>query len=290
MNMKMKKAGADAGVVIEIMKVNTGRFTAFIVGDSPLIYNAMSQKAKQGLLAPSKKTAAEKASTAKHDPLAEYRGSFYKVPSGPTLLSIPAVSFKRAMASAALDLGGAAKAQLDRLVWAIGEQIPVWGVPQLRMDVVRLKDIARTPDIRTRGCLRDWCTRVELAYVEPVVNATTVANLLAGAGLIRGVGDFRQEKGAGNYGQFSLREPSGRWEEIVKSGGRDEQLEALNNPTFYNDESQELFSWWESEMKRRGTMTKAERDAELLDIDEGEDVDDSERGIVLDRKGNGAHL
>lgn len=287
--MATKKAGAEPGIVIEIMKVNTGRFTAFIVGDSPLIYNAMSQKAKQGLLAPSKKSTAEKASTAKHDPPAEYRGSFYKVPTGPTLLSIPAVSFKRAMASAALDLGGAAKAQLDRLVWAIGEQIPVWGIPQLRMDVVRLKDIARTPDIRTRGCLREWCTKVELAYVEPVVNATTVANLLAGAGLIRGVGDFRQEKGAGNYGQFSLTEPSGRWEEIAKEGGRAQQLEAFNSPTFYNEESEELFRWWESEMKRRGTMTKAERDAELLDIDEGGDIDESEREIVLDKKSNGAH-
>lgn len=288
--MAAVKKGADPNLVIEIMKVMEGRVTVYIIGQTPLIYNAMSEKAKQGLLAPSKKTAVERASTAKHDPPAEYRGSFYKVPDGPTLLSIPAVSFKRAMASAALDLGGAAKAQLDRLVWAIGEQIPVYGVPQLRMDVVRLKDIARTPDIRTRGCLRRWCTKLELAFVKPVVNETTVANLLAGAGLIRGVGDFRQEKGAGNYGQFMLTEPTGEWETIAKEGGREAQIEAFNSPTFYNEESENLFRWWEGEMKRRGTMSKAQRDAELLDIDEGEDLDESERGIVLERSnGSGAH-
>lgn len=272
---------------ITITKVMTGKVTVFIRGTSPLIYNCMSMKTKQGLLSPIKKSKAEQNATAKHNPIEEYRGSFYKAKDGPTLLTMPAVAFKRAMASAALDLGGAAKTQMDRLVWAVGETVPVWGIPELRMDVVRMKNIDRTPDIRTRGCLRQWATKIELAFAMPAINETTVANLLEGAGLIRGVGDYRQEKGAGNFGQFTITAPEDGWDEITKIGGREAQIAAYENPSFYNEESEELFRWWESEMKRRGLMTKEEREAELLGIDEGDDEDEDERGIIFDKKSNG---
>ncbi len=238
---------------IEILKLKKGRASFCILGESPLIYNAMSLKVRQGLLAPKKKTAIEKASTVKHDPLAEYRASVYRHDEGPTLLCFPAVAFKRALASAALDLGGAKRAQIERLVWAIGDRVPIYGVPQLRMDVVRSADMNRTPDIRTRAILPKWCAVLDLVWMEPAVNVQIVGDLLAGAGDIRGIGDFRQEKGAGNYGQFKLVGADDKdFKAIVKAGSRQQQVSALDKPECYDDESDELLEWWKTEIKRRG--------------------------------------
>lgn len=243
---------------IDVLALKTGRFVCHILGVSPLICNSMSAKSRQSLLSPSKKTTAEKASSAKHDPLAEYRGSLYTSDHGPTRVVFPSVAFKRALASVATDLGGAKKAQVDRLVWAIGDKIPVWGVPQLRMDVVRSADMTRTPDIRTRAILVEWACRLELAYVEPTITAKTVANLLASAGLVRGIGDFRQEKGAGNYGQFQLVDRDDpAWARIVAAGARPAQEAAIAEPGFYDDEAERLYAWWKSEEERRGRGPKA---------------------------------
>jgi hypothetical protein len=252
-----KKKKGDGSVIkeVDILKLNRGRMTCFIRGSSPLIYNAMSQKAKMELLYPRKKTAAEKAATPKHNPPEEYRGSVYKSVTGPTRLVIHAVSFKRAMASAALDLGGAKKTQVDRLVWAIGERIPVWGVPMLRMDIIKQAGMSKAPDVRTRACLTEWACKIELAYVMPALNDTIISNLLAAAGMIRGVGDFRQEKGAGNFGQFELvNQDDPDWHRIVEQGGRDAQEEALANPVCYDEETDALYTWWFEEAKRRGHL------------------------------------
>lgn len=252
--MAQKKNTGEVITEVDILKLNEGRLTCYIRGFSPLIYNAMSQKVLNELLYPSKKkNQTEKEATVKHNPPAEYRGSVYTSPTSPTRLVIPAVSFKRALASSALDLGGAKKTQVDRLVWAIGERLPVWGVPRLRMDVVRQAGQNKAPDIRTRACLAEWACKLELAFVQPALNATIVANLLAAAGMIRGVGDFRQEKGAGNFGQFELVDhDDAEWHRIVENGGREVQEEALANPVCYDEESETLYNWWHEEVVRRG--------------------------------------
>jgi hypothetical protein len=245
----MAKQEAD----IDIVKINQGTLTCRVVGMTPLIFNAQSRKVKCGLLLPHKKTAAEKASTLKHDPPQEFRSSVYRRDSGPTVLCFPASAFKNGMASSAIDLGGAKKAQLMRLTWVTGENVAIYGTPRLKMDVVRSADMNRTPDIRTRAILPEWCCEITITYVKPMVNETVVANLLAAAGLIRGIGDFRQEKGAGNYGQFELVGGDDlRYARIVKAGGRVAQLAALEDPVCYDQESEEILAWWRSEVKRRG--------------------------------------
>ena len=71
--------------------------------------------------------------------------------------------------------------------------------------------------------------------------------------MVSGVGDFRQEKGKGNFGLFDLvgaDDPT--WRRIAKAGVRDAQDAALNDPEFFDEESQELFTWFEEEINRRG--------------------------------------
>jgi len=75
-----------------------------------------------------------------------------------------------------------------------------------------------------------------------------VANLLAAAGITIGIGDWRPEKGAGNYGQFKLVDANDAdFVRIVTHGGRAAQQAALDTPVAYNDETAELLTWFETE-------------------------------------------
>ena len=74
----MKKSANEVNEV-QIEKLGVGVASVWVKGMTPLIYNAMSAKVRGELLLPKgKKSAAEKATTLKHDPLAEYRASVYR--------------------------------------------------------------------------------------------------------------------------------------------------------------------------------------------------------------------
>jgi len=63
---------------IEVVKIDYRTIDVCILGKSPIILNRMSEKAKRELLMPKgRKSAADKASTLKHNPLEEYRNSPY---------------------------------------------------------------------------------------------------------------------------------------------------------------------------------------------------------------------
>ena len=72
------------------------------------------------------------------------------------------------------------------------------------MDIVRSADMNKTPDVRTRAYLPQWCAEVTVKYVVPTLSAHSIVSLLSNAGTIVGIGDFRQEKGRGSYGTFAV--------------------------------------------------------------------------------------
>lgn len=241
-------------VNVEILELSRGRLEVFVKGTAPLIMNRMSEKAKRELLFPAKKkNAAERASSLKHNPLEEYQASVYRLKNekAPTLLAVPAVMFKGALRSAALDLPGAYKSQVGRLTYVEGEWVPIYGVPQLYMSVVRSAGMNKTPDVRTRAIIPEWAAQFSVIYQEPIFNRQTVANLLAAAGEIVGVGDYRPEKGAGSYGRFALV-PGEEVGGVFASGGRQAQVDALEDPAMYDLETEEMFEWFNVEVNRRG--------------------------------------
>ena len=252
----MKAKAKSEAAVIEIKRVAEEALTFCVVGVSPFVCNAMSAKVMQSLLLPSgKKNATEKATTLKHDPMAEYQRSIYRSldDGAETRIEFPAGGWKRAMASAALELPGVKKAQIGRLCWVEGHMIPVYGVPQIYMTVVRSADIARTPDVRTRAILPEWAARVPVKFVTPNLNRQGVANLLASAGVFIGVGDGRPEKGALSFGRFKVvSEDDADFQRIVAAGGREVQDAALAEPEAFDSETAELLEWWTAEAHRRG--------------------------------------
>ena len=242
--------------VIHITPIETAEAVFHVLGTSPLIINRVSQKAQRELLSPhGPKNKAERAQTMKHDPVAEFRASPYlsESPSDPTYLLAPSPWFKAAMKSAALDLPGSSKAQIGRLCYVMGEYVPLYGTPQLLMSIVRSADINHTPDIRSRAILREWCATVTVRWVEPLLNQQAIANLLHAGGTLSGVGDWRQQKGSGSYGQFKLvSDDDADLQRIMKSSGYDPQATAMQTPTAYDSETGELMSWYMTETERRG--------------------------------------
>ena len=239
--------------ITSILKVTTGIFDCCVVGTSPLVLNRMSEKAKHELLMPKgRKNAAERATTLKHIPVDEYRASAYTLNDGPTLLALMSTAFKGALRSAALDMPGAKKAQIGRLTHIAGDYVGIYGVPKLFMAIVRSADINKTPDVRTRAIVPEWACALRVTFVQPLIRAQAVANLLAAAGITIGVGDGRPEKGAMNYGQFRIADSDdAEFKRIVKAGGRKAQQAGLDSPVCYDDETSQLLSWFDGEREQR---------------------------------------
>jgi hypothetical protein len=245
---------AEAGT-LHIDALKQGRVTLTLIGTTGFYFNAMSVKAKRTLLTGGgKKTAAEKKEL-KHDPEMEYRDSVYRMQSGETLLSFPAPGVKGAMATAALETAGVTKSSVQRLIFLPEQRIRMWGKPYLKMDVVRSADMNKTPDVRTRAFLPRWVAEVDIAFVTPTLSAHSIVSLLSNAGVIVGIGDFRQEKGRGSYGCFAVAGPDGGdWADYIaeiKREGRAVQEEALQNPEYADDDTMELMDMLMDERQRR---------------------------------------
>jgi hypothetical protein len=253
--LTMAKAKTSASDIIDIIEVSHGYVEFCVLGKTPLVCNRMSQKATHELLLPrGRKTAAERSLTLKHNPIEEYRASPYVLSdnNSPTAIAIMATAFKGAMKTAALDLPGAKKAQIGRLVFVEGDMVPIYGVPQIFMAIVRSADMNRTPDVRTRAILPRWAAKIGVTYTQPLMRPQAVANLLAASGFTAGVGDGRPEKGAMNYGQFKIVDKENpEFLEVLHSGARAAQLAALQAPAAYDDETNDLLTWFDLELKNR---------------------------------------
>jgi len=239
----------------DIIEVTQEAATFCILGKTPLICNRMSEKARHELLMPKgRKNAAERATTLKHEPIAEFASSPYvlREQSAPTYLAALSAWFKKAMATAALDLPGTNKAQMGRNLWVTGERLPLYGVPQILMSVTRSADINKTPDIRTRVIVPRWAVEITVNYTVPLLRAQMVSRLLAAAGMTCGVGDWRQEKGSGSYGLFEIVSPDHPdYIAVVSGGGRGPQTDAMQAPEAYDEETAEMLSWFDSELNVR---------------------------------------
>lgn len=245
---------------IAILPISQGEVTVAIIGTSPLIFNRMSEKVKPTLLlGGGRKTGADRAANLKHNPPEEFRASVYRN-SGEkclTRLAVPSPAFKGAMLTAALDMPGTKKTEIGRLVWVDGMQVDLYGIPKLLMSVVRSAGMDRVPDIRTRAIVPEWCCKITVRFVQPKLTAVAIANLLAAAGIVAGVGDFRQEKGKGSFGQFRLADADDAdLNRIISTGGRKAQDAALEKFEAYDDETAELLTWFSGEVVRLGRGKK----------------------------------
>lgn len=181
---------------IELPALKIETLTLFLVGDSPLIVHAWSEKAKRQMLDKQMKRAS-KAKEAK-DPQADYEACFYRTPDGN--YGFPAIGVKAAMVSACRYVE--MKMTEARGAFHIdAEMLPVIGEPRPREDMVRVG--MGVADLRYRPEFVDWRIPVSIKFNSSVISAEQVANLLNTAGFAVGIGEWRPEKN-GSYGRFHV--------------------------------------------------------------------------------------
>lgn len=250
----MKKPTKTTDEPINITEIELTQAALYLVGETPLVLHSMSLKSRQMLIdPPPKKNAAERASTQKHEPFEEFRDAAYQFTTDdqPTRLYMPGAAFHSAMASAAIDMVGAKKAQIGRLTNVMEEMVCVWGVPKIICLTVRSADMKRTPDIHTLPILPNWCAKFTVEFVASLVKPASIGNLMGAAGKIIGVGDGRPEKGKLSFGKFRLvAENDPEFLSIQKFGGRKLQDAALANPAYYNLETERLLTWFKQSGRR----------------------------------------
>ena len=237
-----KNKDTDTAIQVIEIKQQLSRFN--ILGTTPLLMHRFDQKAQLELLFPSgRKTTADKATSLKHDPIAEFRAAAYiNLNPGAAYLHLPAGMFKAAMADAALRIPGVSKTEIQQLVQVTSVNVDLFGDPRLHMCMARMADMNRTPDVRTRPIFEEWACSVDVQYPSSRISASSIANLLAAAGLVMGVGDWRPQKG-GSYGQFRLvSDADADFRRIVKTQGAASQREGLAAAVPYDSASEELLA------------------------------------------------
>lgn len=181
-------------IVLPPINIQTVDF--MLVGDSPLIVHAWSEKAKRQMLDKQMKKAT-KAKEAK-DPQADYESCFYRTPSG--AYGFPTIGVKASMVGACrfVDM----KMTEARGAFHIdGEMLEVIGEPRMREDMVRVG--MGTADIRYRPEFVDWRIPVRVKFNAAVISPEQIANLINTAGFAIGIGEWRPERD-GQFGRFHV--------------------------------------------------------------------------------------
>ncbi|MCC6311362.1 MAG: hypothetical protein IT345_10650 [Trueperaceae bacterium] len=167
-----------------------------IVGDSPLITHAWSDKAKKMMLDKQQKRGAQ-AKEAKN-PEQDYEDSLYRLSDGSC--GFPAVGVKACAIRGAKSLG---LVMTDaRAAFHInGDLLKINGEPHPREDMVRIG--MGTADIRYRGEFSDWSIDLPITYNARTVSAEQIVAMLDAGGFGTGLGEWRPEKD-GQFGRFHV--------------------------------------------------------------------------------------
>lgn len=206
--------------VVEIKALDIKRVNIKIVGDTPLIVHAWSEKAKRQMLESQMKTTKTKAKSIR-DPYDDFIGSLYwlteKPESTPEAFEkavkdgakwgFPTGSIKQAGNSAAYRLGWC-KNQMELrgsyfLSSEFGEMAEICGsVPEIREDMVRIN--GGSADLRYRGEFKDWYMNLTIEYnASGNLTLEQIVNVINAGGYCVGLGEWRPERD-GSFGKYHV--------------------------------------------------------------------------------------
>jgi len=180
---------------IVLPKLNIQEMRITLIGDSPLICHAWSEKARKQILDKQQKKARQ--ARAAKDPQRDFEESLYKHPEGG--YGFPVVAFKAAAVDACSHVEGITKVHARGAFHIVGELARLDGEPRMRADMVRVG--LGTADIRIRAEFPAWSTVLDIRYNGNVLSREQIANLFNTAGFAVGVGEWRPQKD-GSYGMF----------------------------------------------------------------------------------------
>lgn len=189
----------------------------YIIGDSPLIMHAWSEKAKRMILEKQMKIAKAKGHDVRN-PVEDFIDSMYwglGKPETPTeeafneaiangaTFKFPTVAFKESAVAAGFRSDILKNKVTGYAAFHIlGEYTQIFGsTPVMREDMVRIG--MGTADLRYRGQFDEWYTKLQIRYNAGVITVEQIANLLNFGGFACGLGEWRAEKG-GSFGFYHV--------------------------------------------------------------------------------------
>lgn len=207
--------------LIEIRPIERTAVKIRIVGDSPLIVHAWSEKAKRMMLEAQMGATKTKAKE-KRDPFDDFINSLYWLEGKPeestpeafveavgngAMWGFPVGAIKQAANSAAyrlkwvknqMELRGAYFLRSDD-----GDMAEIKGcVPEMREDMVRVG--MGSADLRYRGEFKDWYMDFILEYnASGAMSLEQIINCINAGGFAVGIGEWRPEKD-GDFGTFHV--------------------------------------------------------------------------------------
>ena len=216
--MATKKATTE---VIEIRPIEIKKVTIRIVGDTPLIMHAWSEKAKRMMLEAQMGIAKGKKKESKN-PVDDFIRSMYwltPMPEDGTMESFeeaiangarfgfPVTAFKQAAISAAYRMGWAKdKMSMLGAFFIDSDENGMIEIhsdtPEMREDMVKVG--MGTADIRYRGEFKNWYADLTISYnANGQYSLENIVNIINAGGYVCGVGEWRPERD-GQYGMFHV--------------------------------------------------------------------------------------
>lgn len=191
-------------------------FSTWLVGDTPLITHAWSEKARREML--SKQVKAVKASGKEaRDPEEDFVNSLYAM--GDDTYGFPATGIKNCILSAAHKDKGVPSTTARNSLWLEADMVrtrpalagAICDMPlvriygnkaEMREDMVRIgTGLRRTANLAYRAQFTVWAIKITGRVNASMLPIETVAFLLDDSGLCCGIGEWRNEKN-GMFGAF----------------------------------------------------------------------------------------
>lgn len=179
----------------DLPKLNLREVSILLVGTSPLVVHAWSEKAKQEMRDKQQKKAKQARET--RDPGVEFQAAMYRTAEGKP--GFPAIAFKTAAVDACSHISGVTKVQARGAFHVVGEMVEIEGEPRMREDMVRVG--MGVADLRYRPEFPDWSCTLTVRYNANVLSEEQILNLFNTAGFAIGVGEHRPQRD-GSWGMF----------------------------------------------------------------------------------------
>jgi hypothetical protein len=191
---------------IQINPINIQSMNVTIVGQSPLIFNRFSEKAKQMIKDKVTKVTSSNIKKEPKNPEQLYEDSFYYTKDHK--IAFPALNIKQAIVSAARNVEGLPMTLLRGGVFVKGDETGMievkYKMKEMREDMVRVGTFKDAADIRFRGQVSGWSMTFLIKFNADLFTAGQVINLLNIAGFSGGLGEWRPEKN-GDFGTFTVK-------------------------------------------------------------------------------------
>jgi hypothetical protein len=195
-------------------------FELWIVGITPLITHAWSQKAKRKMLG-NEMGAIKGKGREPRNPIADFEDSLYKM--GKNIYGFPATAIKKAIWSSGHKDKQLPMVAIKRALWLNAEMVRVMpalagaicdmpliriygSAPEMREDPVRVGGVSKTSTFAYRGQFTNWAMHITGEYTDDVLDKAKLLYLIRTAGLTIGIGEWRNltDKSSGMFGAFRI--------------------------------------------------------------------------------------